>query len=132
MTKAEFAQCLAYLSAAANKAFTTEQAEVYFDQLGGLPFEVFKTVVRRVTREHLTPYPTLPPVAALVQVARDEMRRHLELEQQELRRLRDERQKAINEVVCGYVGEYFGQVSKEPRLPAPPIQKQSLVKRVVP
>lgn len=99
MDRSEFAQVLGYLSAAANKAFTTEQAEVYYDQLGGLPLAVFKVVARRAVREHKTDYPCIPSVSVLVQIARDEMRRHQENEANVQRRLRDKREAIPNEQV---------------------------------
>lgn len=63
MTRPEFANAMAYLTAGVGKALTEDQLEVYFDCLKDLPFEVLMVSAKRVLMEHR--WPSFPSIAEL-------------------------------------------------------------------
>jgi hypothetical protein len=67
MTHPEFAKIMAYIEVALGKPFTKEMAEVYFDLLGDLPYEVMQTAAKRVILEHR--WANFPTVAELREAA---------------------------------------------------------------
>src|SRR5262249_46056005 len=67
MTKQEFVEAMAYLSAAIGKPLAMETAVVYFGLLGDLPADHFKLAVKRVALEHK--WANFPTVAELREAA---------------------------------------------------------------
>ncbi len=63
MTRGEWLQIAAYLTAGCGKTLKTDAMEVYFDLLHDLPFEAMKTAAQRVLAEH--PWATFPSIAEL-------------------------------------------------------------------
>lgn len=72
MTRAEFAEVMAYLQSGCGKSLTAHAVEVYFDLLNDIPVVVFRTAARRVLLEH--PWSTFPSVAELRKAAVETMR----------------------------------------------------------
>lgn len=72
MSRREFAEVMAYLSAACGKPMPSEAAEVYFDLLGDLPVEVLRIAAKRVALSH--PWATFPSVAELREAGAETMR----------------------------------------------------------
>jgi hypothetical protein len=67
MTRVEFAQVLAYLSAGVGKPVAEATAEVYWDLLGDLPLPALQRAAQRALLE--SAYPTLPTVGTLRELA---------------------------------------------------------------
>lgn len=67
MTREEFARVAAVLTLGTGKPLTTDAAEVYFDCLGDLSFDVAKIACKRVLMEHK--WATFPSIAELRQAA---------------------------------------------------------------
>lgn len=72
MKSLEFAEVMAYISAATTKPLSPEAAEVYYDLLGDLPAEVLRVAAKRVVLEHR--WATFPSVAELREAASETMR----------------------------------------------------------
>ncbi|MCC6419526.1 MAG: hypothetical protein IT429_14935 [Gemmataceae bacterium] len=67
MTRDEFAQVSAYLSAAVGKPMPRDQLEVYYDLLKDLPGAAVAAAARQALCE--SRYPTIPPVGTIRQLA---------------------------------------------------------------
>lgn len=69
MTRSEFMGVMAYLQlgSGSSKPITEQQAEVYWDFLKDVPFDVAKVSAKRSLAE--SQYPTLPPVGVLLKNA---------------------------------------------------------------
>lgn len=72
MTRPEFAQIIAYLTAGCGKPLADAALEVYFDLLGDLPFDAMKLAAQRVLLEHR--WATFPSIAELREAATATMR----------------------------------------------------------
>ncbi len=71
MTRQEFAQVCAYITAGTGKALSADSLQVYFDLLGDLPADSFLTAARRVLLEHR--WPNFPSIADLGVAAAETM-----------------------------------------------------------
>ncbi len=69
MTRKQFAEVLAVLSAAVEKPFAAETAEVYWAVLGDLPLDVFRAAAKVVVLTHA--YKTIPLASELRKAASD-------------------------------------------------------------
>lgn len=67
MTRDEFLQVVAYITAGSGKSLASDSIAVYYDCLGDLPFEVLKLAAKRVVLEHR--WATFPTVAELREAA---------------------------------------------------------------
>lgn len=67
MTREDFARIAAVLTLGTGKPLTTDAAEVYFDCLGDLSFDVAKIACKRVLMEHK--WATFPSIAELREAA---------------------------------------------------------------
>lgn len=71
MNREEFARIAGVLTLGTGKPLTTDAAEVYFDCLGDLSFEVMKIAAKRVLMEHR--WATFPSIAELREAAAETM-----------------------------------------------------------
>lgn len=67
MTKTEFINIVAFVTAGCGKSLGDDALEVYFDLLSDLPYDVMKTAAVRVLSEHV--WATFPSIAELRQAA---------------------------------------------------------------
>ena len=67
MTKAEFANVIAYLEAGSGQALSKESATVYFDLLGDLDYQLFQIAAKMVIIAH--PWHTFPSISELREAA---------------------------------------------------------------
>lgn len=74
MDKQTFQRSMAYLAAAYSREITTEQAAVYWDQMGSLDGAAFQEAVRAAVGHS----PRFPSVAELREHYRDALRRRAE------------------------------------------------------
>lgn len=72
MSNIEFAEIIAYITAACGKSLPTASQVVYFDLLGDLPADAFRAAAKRVVLEH--PWNTFPSVAELRQATAEQLR----------------------------------------------------------
>ncbi len=72
MTRPEFVQCVAYLTAGSGKALAPEAMEVYFDCLSDLTPDVMALASKRVLMEHK--FATFPSIAELREAAAETQR----------------------------------------------------------
>ena len=82
MSREQFAGVLRYLAAGTCRAFTEDQAEVYYELLGDLPLEALQLATKQALLEWV--HPSIPPVALLRRHALENAhreRRHREQEE---------------------------------------------------
>jgi hypothetical protein len=70
VTREELGQVLAFLEAGSGVTMpiSAARAEVYFDMLGWLPFDLLKHAARMWLAENQSQYPAIPPVGALLRL----------------------------------------------------------------
>jgi hypothetical protein len=72
MTREQFREVMAYLSAGIGKTLETDSVRVYFDCLGDLPFDALMLAAKRVLMEHR--WATFPSIAELREAASESIR----------------------------------------------------------